>query len=157
MCCRAGFIPARLFMRKKLVRQHAGANALSNAIGYAKHCSRSHDAVIAFIMSIRANQSLTMISSQHVYEIRPRKDRRGLELISDRLPLGLLRFEGPDAVVDAINYAKLYSPSHTIIIRLFDECGAVIATHEVDTRNRSVSSANLFENFARPISLMVAT
>jgi len=60
-----------------------------------------------------------MISSQHVYEIRLRKDRRGLDLISDRLPLGLLCFEGPDAFVDAVNYAKFYSPSHAIIIRLW--------------------------------------
>jgi hypothetical protein len=96
-------------------------------------------------------------SRAHAYEIRPRKDRRGLDLISDRLPLGLLWFEGPDAFVDAVNYVKLYSPSHAIIIRLFDECGAVIATHELDTRNRSVISTNLFENFARPISLRVAT
>jgi hypothetical protein len=77
-----------------------------------------------------SNRSLKMISSQHVYEIRPRKDRRGLDLISDRLPLGLLWFEGPDAFVDAVNYAKFYSPSHAIIIRLFDESGNVIETHE---------------------------
>jgi hypothetical protein len=79
-----------------------------------------------------------MTSSQDAYEIRPRKDRRGLDLTSDRLPLGLLWFEGPDAFVDAVNYAKLYSPSHAIIIRLFDESGAVIETHELDTRNRLV-------------------
>jgi hypothetical protein len=76
-----------------------------------------------------------MISSQHVYEIRPRKDGRGLNLIGDRLPLGLLWFEGPDAFVDAVHYAKFYSPSHAIIIRLFDESGAVIDTHELDARN----------------------
>jgi hypothetical protein len=94
--------------------------------------------------------SLTMTSSQQIYEIRPRKDRRGLDLISDRLPLGILWFEGPDAFVDAVNYAKFYSPSHAIIIRLFDESGAVIETHELDTRNRLVISANLWKNFARP-------
>ena len=91
-----------------------------------------------------------MTISQNVYEIRPRKDRRGLDLISDRLPLGLLWFEGPDAFVDAVNYVKFYSPSHAIFIRLFDESGAVIETHELDTRNRLVISANLLENFARP-------
>jgi hypothetical protein len=31
-----------------------------------------------------------MTSSQHVYEIRPRKDRRGFDLISDALPFGRL-------------------------------------------------------------------
>ena len=85
-----------------------------------------------------------MIGSQHVYEIRPRKDQRGLDLISDRLPLGLLWFEGPDAFVEAVNYAKFYSPSHVIIIRLFDESGAVIEAHGVDSHNRLVTS----ENFA---------
>jgi hypothetical protein len=27
-----------------------------------------------------------MTSSQHVYEVRPRKDKRGVDLISDALP-----------------------------------------------------------------------
>ena len=31
-----------------------------------------------------------MTSSQHVYEIRPRKDKRGVDLISDMLPFGRL-------------------------------------------------------------------
>jgi hypothetical protein len=31
-----------------------------------------------------------MTGSQHVYEIRPRKDRRGADLISDALPFGRL-------------------------------------------------------------------
>jgi hypothetical protein len=31
-----------------------------------------------------------MTSSQHVYEIRPRKDHRGVDLISDALPFGRL-------------------------------------------------------------------
>jgi len=29
-----------------------------------------------------------MTSSQHVYEVRPRKDQRGVDLISDELPFG---------------------------------------------------------------------
>ena len=71
-----------------------------------------------------------MTSSRHVYEIRPRKDCRGFDLIGDRLPLGLLWFEGPDAIVDAVIYAKFYSRSHPAIIRVFDESGAVVGTHE---------------------------
>jgi hypothetical protein len=42
----------------------------------------------------------------------------------------VLWFEGPDAFVDAVNYAKFYSPSHAIIIRLFNESGDVIEMHE---------------------------
>jgi len=69
-------------------------------------------------------------TTRHIYEIRPRKDRRGFDLISDRLPLGLLWFEGPDAIVDAVNYAKFCSRSHPAIIRVFDEFGAVVGTDE---------------------------
>jgi hypothetical protein len=71
-----------------------------------------------------------MSSSQHVYEIRPRKDRRGFDLIGDRLPLGLLWFEEPDAIGNAVSYAKFFSRSQPAIIRLFDQSGAVIETHE---------------------------
>ena len=83
-----------------------------------------------------SNRSVTMTSSQHVYEIRPRKDHRGFDLISDRLPLGLLWFEGPDAIVDAVIYAKFYSRSRPAIIRVFDESGAVVGTHESAGRFR---------------------
>ena len=31
-----------------------------------------------------------MTSSQHIYEVRPRKDKRGFDLISDALPFGRL-------------------------------------------------------------------
>ena len=31
-----------------------------------------------------------MTRSQHFYEVRPRKDRRGVDLISDALPFGRL-------------------------------------------------------------------
>jgi hypothetical protein len=39
--------------------------------------------------------------SWHVYEVRPRKDRRGVNLISDVLPFGRLWYDTPD---DAIGY-----------------------------------------------------
>jgi hypothetical protein len=34
------------------------------------------------------------MTSQRVYEIRPRKDRRGVDLISDALPFGALWYAG---------------------------------------------------------------
>ena len=37
----------------------------------------------------------------HVYEVRPSKDKRGFELISDALPLGRLWYSEP---ADAIDY-----------------------------------------------------
>ena len=41
----------------------------------------------------------------HVYEVRPRKDKRGAHLISDVLPFGRLLYGGPNA----IEYAQFYS------------------------------------------------
>jgi hypothetical protein len=52
-----------------------------------------------------------MTSSQHVYEVRPRKDRRGVDLISDALPFGRLWYGEPNAVSNAIDYAKFRSRS----------------------------------------------
>ena len=71
-----------------------------------------------------------MTSSRPVYEVRPRKDWHGFDLVGHQVPLGKLRFEGPDAIVDAVNYAKFYSRSHPAIIRVFDESGAVVWTVE---------------------------
>jgi hypothetical protein len=58
-----------------------------------------------------------MTSSQHVYEVRPRKDRRGVDLISDALPFGALWYTKPD---DAVEYARFFSRSHdaVIVVRL---------------------------------------
>jgi len=66
----------------------------------------------------------------HVYEIRPRKDQRGVDLISDALPFGRLWYDGPNAASNAIGYASQDSRSHDAIIRVYDEAGNVIETHE---------------------------
>ena|SRR5215471_17688885 len=42
----------------------------------------------------------------HLYEVRPRKDHRGVDLISDVLPFGRLWYGGPDATTNAIRYVK---------------------------------------------------
>ena len=67
---------------------------------------------------------------KHVYEVRPRKDKRGVDLISDALPFGGLWYGAPDAVSNAISYAKFYSRSHDAVIRVYDESGNVIETYE---------------------------
>ena len=66
----------------------------------------------------------------HIYEVRPRKDHRGVDLISDGLPFGRLRHAGPDAVANAIGYAVHRSRSHDAVIRVYDKAGNVIETHE---------------------------
>jgi hypothetical protein len=66
----------------------------------------------------------------HIYEVRPRKDHRGFDLISDALPFRRLWYIGSDAVANAIGYAKHRSRSHDAVIRVCDQTGNVIETHE---------------------------
>jgi hypothetical protein len=66
------------------------------------------------------------MSGVTVYEIRPRTDQKGFDLISDALPLGRLWYAEPNAVNNAIGYALFYSRSHDAVIRVYDEGGNVI-------------------------------
>ncbi len=68
--------------------------------------------------------------SIHAYEVRPRKGKRGVDLISYMLPFGRLWYGEPDAIKNAIGYAKFYSRSHDAVIRIYDETGNVIETHQ---------------------------
>jgi NAD(P)-dependent dehydrogenase (short-subunit alcohol dehydrogenase family) len=63
---------------------------------------------------------------KHVYEVRPRKDRRGFDLISDALPFGRLWYGEPNAISNAVDYAKFYSRSHDAVIRVYGAAGDVI-------------------------------
>jgi hypothetical protein len=71
-----------------------------------------------------------MQSTIHVYEVRPRKDKRGVDLISDALPFGRLWHGEPNAVSNAIGYAQHRSRSHDAVIRIYDAAGNVIETHQ---------------------------
>jgi hypothetical protein len=62
----------------------------------------------------------------HIYEVRPHKDHRGVDLISDALPFGGLWCAGPNAISDAIGYAKFYGRSHRAVIRVYDEAGNAV-------------------------------
>ena len=68
-----------------------------------------------------------MEAIKHFYEVRPRKDHRGVDLISDALPFGRLWYDTPD---HAIGYAIHSSRSHHAVIRVYDAVGNVIETHE---------------------------
>jgi hypothetical protein len=70
------------------------------------------------------------MSATVIYEVRPRKDKRGVDLISDALPFDGLWYGEPNAISNAVGYAKFYSRSHPVVIRVFDESGTVIETHE---------------------------
>ena len=44
----------------------------------------------------------------HVYAVRPHKDKRGVDLISDPLPFGRLWYGEPNAITNAVDYARFY-------------------------------------------------
>jgi hypothetical protein len=52
------------------------------------------------------------------------------DLISDALPFGRLWYGEPNAVSNAIDYAKFRSRSHDPVIHVYDTAGNVIETHE---------------------------
>ena len=64
-----------------------------------------------------------MQSMIHVYEVRPRRDNRGIDLISDALPFGRLWYGEPNAISNAIGCAKHRSDA---VIRVYDDGENVI-------------------------------
>jgi hypothetical protein len=83
----------------------------------------------------------------HAYEVRPRRDHRGVDLISDALPFGRLWYGEPNAVINAIGYAKFRSRSHDAVIRVYDEAGDVIQTHEHAGEFRDVILTRITKRF----------
>jgi hypothetical protein len=71
------------------------------------------------------------VKANHVYEIRPRKDNRGVDLISDALPFGRLWYTKPD---HAIGHAKHRSRSYRAVIRVYDEADKLIEVHRTQRR-----------------------
>ena len=63
------------------------------------------------------------------YEIRLRRNHRGVAPISDALAFRRLWYGEPNAVANAIGYAKHRSRSHHAVIHVYDEAGNVIETH----------------------------
>ena len=93
------------------------------------HCYTSLESVLkAKWRMIRPPAPPTI--STHVYKIRPRADKRGVDLISDTLRYSPLWYAGPNAVSNAISFAKFNSRPHNAVIRVFDETGTVIETDE---------------------------
>ena len=72
-----------------------------------------------------ANNRMDMsaTSARDLYEIRPRVNRDGFDLISDRLRYGPIWYAGPDAVRCAVAYARYCSRSRSrpAVIRVFNE------------------------------------
>jgi hypothetical protein len=77
----------------------------------------------------------------HVYEVRPRSDKHGVNLISDVLRFGRLWYGEPDAISNAVGYAKFYSRSHDAVIRVYDAPGNAIEHTSTRTSQRALSEA----------------
>ena len=56
-------------------------------------------------MKLGEYETLSQSNPSHLYEVRPRKDRRGVDLISDVLPFGRLCYGGANAASNAVSYA----------------------------------------------------
>jgi hypothetical protein len=113
-------------------------------------------------------------TSDPVYEERPRKAHRGVDLISDALPFGRLWYGEPNAVSNAIEYAKFRSRSHDTVIRVYDDACDMIEIRrtsgclpvcslladnpsmerEIDYKMLSNYSEAAFAHFARKVVMM---
>jgi hypothetical protein len=76
--------------------------------------------------------SVNLTAGHDHYEVRPRKDRDGFDLISKLFRYGPIWYSGPDAVRKAIAYAKYrsHARSQRAVIRVLDDSGAVVQMHD---------------------------
>jgi hypothetical protein len=77
-----------------------------------------------------ADRARRLSNLLHDYEIRPRKDKRGVDLISDALLFGGLWYAGPNAASNALRCAQHYSRSHDAVMRVYDTLGNLIEAQE---------------------------
>jgi hypothetical protein len=54
-------------------------------------------------------------------EVRPRKDHPGIDVTSDVPPFGRLWYGEPNAISNAVGYAKFCSRSHDAVIRVYGD------------------------------------
>ena len=87
----------------------------------------------------------------HLYEIRPRKDKRGFDLISDALPFGRLWYGDPNAVSNAIGYAEHRSRSHRAVIEMHEATAGVDEVKLVYAKNAKwlLSGPHQLQKFAQ--------
>jgi hypothetical protein len=93
-----------------------------------KNVGTSVKVFLANKLGEEANDRETSPPAQDVYEVRPRKDQDGFNLISDQLGDGPIWYAGPDAVRFAVAYAKYRSWSRwrRAIIRVLNESDATV-------------------------------
>jgi hypothetical protein len=80
--------------------------------------------------------------SQHIYEVRPRRDKLGFDLLWEALSFGKLWYDDADA---AVGYAKFYSRAQPAVIRIYDSSGALAG--DVSARGRIPRTVKRTPNF----------
>jgi len=75
-----------------------------------------------FTLWFRLNFSLSKLIERLPSTIWCRRARITWSRISDALPFGRLWYGEPNAVSNAVDYAKHRSRSHKAVIRVYDEC-----------------------------------
>ena len=92
--------------------------------------------------NVNSRMEMSATPAQDVYEIRPREERDGFDLISDRLQDGPIWYAGPDAVRRAVAYAKTaLAPART---GRSSACFMKRATSSKRTSTRAISRSDEF-------------
>lgn len=68
--------------------------------------------------------------SSNIAEGSSRASRMDFARFVHALPFGRLWYGEPNAISNAIDYVEFYSRSHRAVIRVYDEAGNVIDTHD---------------------------
>jgi hypothetical protein len=76
------------------------------------------------------NMESTSFNHRGYARARCGMESRRAGLISDALPYSPLWYRGTNAIRDAIGHANVCSRSHDAVIRIYDDAGNVIETHE---------------------------
>ena len=79
------------------------------------------------------DENRAALSADHDHdEVRPRRDRDGFELTNRLFRYGPIWYAGPDAIRNAIAYAKYrsHSRSQRAIIRVLDDSDALVQRHQ---------------------------
>ena len=105
------------------------------------HCYTSLESFLKAKWEIMRRPKKSTIRAD-IYEIRPRADKHGVDLVSDALPYSPIWYRGSKAVRDAIDHARFYSRSHGAVIRVLDSKGNLereISFNQADRKLRRVS------------------
>jgi hypothetical protein len=124
------------FQSETLLAEHlAPANAQGLINSFRTPCRRSfyqhkRSDFVQFCQNPEHSAVATPLQPTPRLRSSPRRDNRGVDLISDALPFGRFWYGGPQCGANAVGYAQFYSRCHRAVILAYDDVGDVIETHE---------------------------